>query len=201
MTCLIVHPGIVGDRGPSALDWAILRGAGQWGVTVLQAEAEMDAGPVWASESFPMRAASKGSLYRREVGSAAVKAVLRAVEHVRKGKFRPTRFTGDDGWNPPMTQADRAIDWTRDGTETVLRKIRSADGFPGVHDIIDGQSFALFDAHADGTARGAPGALVGRRHHAICRATVRRRGLDHPSQADFGWRTVVQAPGDPGTRR
>ena len=22
-TCLIVHPGIVGDRGPSALDWAI----------------------------------------------------------------------------------------------------------------------------------------------------------------------------------
>lgn len=21
--CLVVHPGIVGDRGPSALDWAI----------------------------------------------------------------------------------------------------------------------------------------------------------------------------------
>ena len=24
--CLIVHPGVKGDRGPSALDWAILRG-------------------------------------------------------------------------------------------------------------------------------------------------------------------------------
>ncbi len=23
-TCLIVHPGIIGDRGPSSLDWAIL---------------------------------------------------------------------------------------------------------------------------------------------------------------------------------
>lgn len=23
-TCLIVHPGIPGDRGPSALDWALL---------------------------------------------------------------------------------------------------------------------------------------------------------------------------------
>ena len=22
--CLIVHPGIIGDRGPSALDWAIM---------------------------------------------------------------------------------------------------------------------------------------------------------------------------------
>src|SRR5450631_4550738 len=51
--CLIVHPGPAGDRGPAALDWAILRGVGAWGVTVLQANAELDAGPVWASASFP----------------------------------------------------------------------------------------------------------------------------------------------------
>ena len=25
-TCIIVHPGIKGDRGPSSLDWAILNG-------------------------------------------------------------------------------------------------------------------------------------------------------------------------------
>lgn len=31
-TCLIVHPGIVGDRGPSSLDWAILEGEPDWGV-------------------------------------------------------------------------------------------------------------------------------------------------------------------------
>ena len=65
--CLIVHPGIVGDRGPSALDWAIFDQAREWGVTVLRAEAELDAGPVWAAETFPMREASKSSLYRREV--------------------------------------------------------------------------------------------------------------------------------------
>ena len=35
--CLVVHPGIVGDRGPSALDWAILNDETHWGVTVLQA--------------------------------------------------------------------------------------------------------------------------------------------------------------------
>ena len=51
MPCLIVHPGIVGDRGPSALDWAILEGEREWGVTVLRADAELDAGPVWASET------------------------------------------------------------------------------------------------------------------------------------------------------
>jgi putative two-component system hydrogenase maturation factor HypX/HoxX len=69
--CLVVHPGIAGDRGPSALDWAIQRGRREWGVTVLQAEAEMDAGPVWAAATFPLRSAKKSSIYRNEVTEAS----------------------------------------------------------------------------------------------------------------------------------
>ncbi|NMF97757.1 hydrogenase maturation protein [Aromatoleum toluolicum] len=90
---LIVHPGIVGDRGPSALDWAITNGEGEWGVTVLQAEAEMDAGPVWASVRFPMCAATKASLYRNEVTAAALQAVRSAIQNVprwREGQWTPT---------------------------------------------------------------------------------------------------------------
>jgi putative two-component system hydrogenase maturation factor HypX/HoxX len=52
--CLVVHPGIVGDRGPSSLDWAIATGERNWGVTILQADAEMDADPVWATREFPL---------------------------------------------------------------------------------------------------------------------------------------------------
>ena len=44
--CMVVHPGILGDRGPSALDWAILNDETSWGVTILQANAEMDAGDI-----------------------------------------------------------------------------------------------------------------------------------------------------------
>ena len=51
--CIIVHPGIEGDRGPSSLDWAIQERWEIWGVTLLQAVAEMDAGPIWASRSPP----------------------------------------------------------------------------------------------------------------------------------------------------
>src|SRR5215467_11031381 len=78
--CFIVHPGPVGDRGPSSLDWAIMGGAARWGVTVLQANAEMDAGDIWASAGFPVPSAcSKSSLYRTEVADAALEAVLAAV--------------------------------------------------------------------------------------------------------------------------
>ncbi|HZX88065.1 MAG TPA: formyltransferase family protein, partial [Reyranella sp.] len=65
--CFVVHPGPPGDRGPAALDWAILEGQREWGVTVLQADGDFDAGPVWGAATFPLLAASKGAIYRREV--------------------------------------------------------------------------------------------------------------------------------------
>jgi putative two-component system hydrogenase maturation factor HypX/HoxX len=174
--CLIVHPGIRGDRGPSALDWAILNGEQEWGVTVLQAAAEMDAGDIWASANFPMRAASKGSLYRNEVTEAAAVAVLEAVEKFAAGgspePLDDVRPGVRGQWRPAMRQEDRAIDWLHDGTATVLRKIRSADGFPGVLDEVLGMACYLYDAHPEAGLRGAPGEVITRCNGMICRATV-----------------------------
>jgi putative two-component system hydrogenase maturation factor HypX/HoxX len=47
--CLVIHPGIEGDRGMSSIDWALQESQPEWGVTILQAEEEMDAGPIWAT--------------------------------------------------------------------------------------------------------------------------------------------------------
>jgi putative two-component system protein, hydrogenase maturation factor HypX/HoxX len=172
--CLIVHPGPPGDRGPSALDWAILRGEKSWGVTVLQAQAEFDAGPVWGSAAFPMRRARKSSLYRNEVTEGAVSAVRAALARIARGAGPlPDAARGDaHGWQPALRQHERAIDWTRDDTATVLRKIHSADGFPGLEDLLFGRRFKLFDAHAEMHLTGQAGAIIARRHEAICRATA-----------------------------
>ena len=168
--CLIVHPGIVGDRGPSALDWAIQKGLAEWGVTVLQAEAEMDAGPVWAAANFPLRTAKKSSIYRNEVTEAAVRAVIVAVDRVKQGNFSPERHPGQA--HALMKQADRAIDWQRESSSAILAKLNAADGFPGVADQLFGHNCHLFDAWTEATLKGTPGSLLGRRETAICRATV-----------------------------
>ena len=152
--CFIVHPGIPGDRGPAALDWAIQRGEARWGVTVLQAEAEMDAGPVWASAEFPMRPASKGSLYRNEVTEAAVLAVRQAVGRFAAGDYTPQRVPGQA--LPLMKQHDRAIDWSVDDSASILARLQAADGFPGVADSLFGEACHLFDAWPEGDAKPSP---------------------------------------------
>ncbi|MBR9973449.1 hydrogenase maturation protein [Magnetospirillum sulfuroxidans] len=160
-TCLVIHPGPVGDRGPAALDWAILNRAESWGVTVLQAEAEMDAGPVWASRTFPLRAATKSSLYRNEVTEAAVEAVMEALN--RPQPQRPAAPL----WRPAMPQSARAIDWNADDTATILRKLRASDGAPGVRD----GDYYLFDGHPADGLTGPPGHWLAQRDGMVARAT------------------------------
>jgi putative two-component system hydrogenase maturation factor HypX/HoxX len=176
--CIVIHPGITGDRGPSALDWAIINCEREWGVTALQANGVMDAGDIWASVNFAMRDATKASLYRNEVTEAAVKAVELVLSRLAQTEFRPEPLdyaTPDVRGRArrPMRQADRAIDWRRDDTATVLRKIRAADGAPGVLDDINAVACYLYDAHVEGRLRGGvPGEILAQRSGAICRATV-----------------------------
>ncbi len=174
--CLIVHPGPRGDRGSSSLDWAIMGGAERWGVTVLQANAEMDAGDIWASVEFEMPGCSKSSAYRTEVADAAARAVLLAVARFAGGRCRPEPLDyGRPGvtgrWRPPCRQADRRIDWPTEPTEAVLAKLRAADSSPGVLDEISGTQYYLIGGHPEDELRGPPGTILARREGAICRAT------------------------------
>jgi len=136
----------------------------------------MDAGPVWASVNFPMRAARKSSLYRNEVTEAAVTSVLQAIDRYEMGKFIPvhlheSRSDAHGKWQPLVQQSDRRIDWLADDTQTVLRKIHSADGSPGIEDALLGVACRLYDACEEDSLRGVPGEIIARRHGAVCRAT------------------------------
>jgi putative two-component system protein, hydrogenase maturation factor HypX/HoxX len=174
--CFIVHPGPRGDRGPSSLDWAIMTGAGRWGVTVLQANAEMDAGDIWASVEFAMPGGSKSSAYRTEVTDAASHAVRLAVTRFAGGRYRPEpldygRPDVTGRCRPPCRQADRRIDWAAEPTEAVLAKLHAADSSPGALDEIGDTEYYLIGGHPDDELRGRPGTVLARRDGAICRAT------------------------------
>lgn len=175
--CLIVHPGIEGDRGPSSLDWAISGDKSYWGVTLLQADAEMDAGDIWGTAEFPLRDAGKTSMYKREVSEAAVRLIKQAIADAASPTFKPRPLNYD---NPnvkgvlldTMRQPDRKIDWQRDSTRTVLQKIRAADTSPGVLDQMLGYEVFLYGPIEEPHLRGDPGELLALAYGAACIATV-----------------------------
>ncbi|MEU8611466.1 enoyl-CoA hydratase-related protein [Actinoplanes sp. NPDC048791] len=175
---VIIHPGPVGDRGPSSLDWAITEGVTTWGVTALQAVQEMDAGPIWATRTFPMPvgAPRKSSLYQGPVADAAMECVFEVLAKAADPGFRPVPATEmtievpGTRARPVMKQADRAFEWSL-SSEQILRRIRAADGAPGVRTTVGGLEVFAYDAHP-GLARGArPGTVLSRRQGAVLVAT------------------------------
>lgn len=174
-TCLIIHPGIVGDRGGASLDWAVLDRCEEWGVTILQAVEKMDAGPVWATRFFLMREINKAKLYRHEVTQAAMAALLEAVERFRSGSFAPLLpedFPSKkrDGYRRLTTQSDFAFSWN-DDTSDILRKMRAADSDPGVLRTFFGRDYYCYGAWEEGRLNGSPGQILARRDDALCVAT------------------------------
>lgn len=200
--CLIVHPGIRGDRGPSSLDWALMEGRSRWGVTLLQAIEEMDMGPIWSFREFDIptpcdksaaastacRSAgdfSKSFLYRSEVTRSAVECIIEAVDRFQDPSFLPTPVDYSDAavrgsLKPTMKQDDRRICWLTDTAADVCRKIRAADSQPGVLDTICNVEYFCYGAHTDfcyqlrqeGSGSIAPGDVIGKFEGAVCRATV-----------------------------
>jgi putative two-component system hydrogenase maturation factor HypX/HoxX len=171
---IIIHPGPVGDRGASSLDWAVTDGAATWGVTAVQAAEEFDAGPVWARRTFPIGPAArrKSSLYNGPVSDAAVQLVREVVASASDPNFVP-RSLGDGALpapgrlRPTMRQADRAFSWS-DPTKHIVRRIRAADGSPGVRTTLCGQAVSVFDAHPGPPLPGIePGTVAAVRHGGV----------------------------------
>lgn len=172
---IIIHPGPVGDRGPSSLDHAITEGASTWGVTALQAVEEMDAGPVWATRSFPMPAGTprKTTLYNGPVSDATMACVAEVMAKAADATFSPVpleqayRPVPGTRLRPQLRQADRAFSW-EEPAEEIVRRIRAADGTPGTLTRVAGIPAYAYDASPDTSGRwGPPGSVLGHADGAV----------------------------------
>ena len=137
----------------------------------------MDAGPIWASQNLPGRpgrAEQERALQRAgdrhrdgldprgggQGGRPGIRARTAGLHPAR----RPRTSTAA---GPPST--DRSFSWS-EPTEHILRRIRAADGAPGVPTRLCGLPVAVFDAHrgrVDPRVPAEPGTVLARRHGAV----------------------------------
>ncbi|GBG77433.1 hypothetical protein CBR_g23882 [Chara braunii] len=152
--CIIVHPGIEGDRGMSSIDWALLDGAKEWGVTLLQADREMDAGPIWATRTFLIERdhPTKSSLYRIECIDAAMECIHEFVAKLVSGvQPRPLDYSDTNvkgRLRPKMLPKDRTINWNF-SAEEIARIVRGCDSQPGAMATVEHKCVYLFGAHVE----------------------------------------------------
>lgn len=163
----ILHPGVIGDRGHQSLDHAINDEKEQWGVVILKANEELDAGDIYASANFPMRKASKGSLYRNEVCNATSKALTELLENFSNQNFKATPQIKNE-IHERLTQSNRKIDWQKDSVDVIIKKINMSDSYPGVEEEFFGITCYMYGVCKEDILRGKPKEIIAKRDGAIC---------------------------------
>jgi putative two-component system hydrogenase maturation factor HypX/HoxX len=158
----ILHPAPIGDRGAFSLEYALNQK--KWGVVWLRAVEELDAGDIYSHDEFKVRDTYKASLYRQEVVCSSLKSLDTLFQNrYQKQILNPL--------HEPFTQDIRKIDWQRDNTDTIIKKIYQADSFPGVKDEILGVECYLFGVWREAKFRGSPKEILAKRDGAICLGT------------------------------
>ena len=163
---LNVHASLLPElRGAAPINWAIIRGHRESGISIQRMVVELDAGPVLGQTRIPISATmTAGALYEEaaEAGGARLVAVL---DDLASG--RAVETPQDDAratWAPKLDREAARIDWSRPAAE-VANRLRGCDPWP-----------------AAWTSLAAPAGLAGTRVQCFeprvgdCRRGRRRRG-------------------------
>lgn len=103
--------------------------------------------------------------------------IFEAIEKISSGTERPQSldyFSPDviGRPHPPIRKTDRVVDWARQDTNEILRRVRSGDGSPGAAGEWFGEEFTFYDVHPEDSLRGVPGQLIAQRNGAVCVGTT-----------------------------
>ena len=146
-------------RGAAPIQYAILRGEAETGITIMQMEAGLDSGPILHRVTTPIEAdETAGQLAERlaEMGGAAL---IEALSLISGSLVRPQLQDHERATFAPKIDREMArLVWERDAA-TLVRQVRAFDPSPGAWTTLNGGVLKLFSAReVPGT--GAPGDVL-----------------------------------------
>ena len=142
------HPSLLPKyRGPSSINWPIIRGDTKTGLTIFRPTDGLDEGPVILQKETPVGPDDTlGTVYFERLFPMGVKAMLEAAELVMAGKHREVVQDESqatyEGW---CRAAEAKINWANH-VDFIYNTIRGCNPAPGAWTTLNGKSVQIFDA-------------------------------------------------------
>jgi len=161
------HPSLLPKyRGPSSINWPIIRGETKTGLTIFRPTDGLDEGPVVLQKETPLSADDTlGTVYFDRLFPMGVEAMLEAADLVMAGKHREIAQDESqasyEGW---CRKAEARISWSTH-VEFTYNLIRGCNPAPGAWTTLEGKELQIFDAKKHlvrtfGAVRGKLGEVV-----------------------------------------
>jgi len=131
--CLNVHPSLLPKyRGPSPIQYAILNGDKETGVTIMLIDEKIDHGPIIAISKLQISNSkiTYGEL-SKELASLGAKLLIETIPKWIEGKIKPKPQDESKAiYTKIISKEEGKIDWKKPA-EDIERQIRAFDPWPG----------------------------------------------------------------------
>jgi len=162
------HPSILPrHRGASAINWALIMGDKQTGLSIFWPDEGIDTGPILLQKQVDIGPQdTAGSLYFNRLFPLGVAAIVESVKLIREGKA--PRIAQDDSkatYEPPCNDRVAGLDWDSAGQQ-IYDLIRGCDPQPGAYAELRGEKVRFYGADfvpgkIGGEIDVAPGTVTG----------------------------------------
>ena len=142
------HPSLLpAYRGPSAINWPIIKGETETGLSIFWPDNGLDTGDVLIQKKTPISGTDTlGSVYFDRLFPMGVDAMLEAVDLVKTGKAPRIKQDEAKATYEGRCGPDNAhIDWGRPWQE-IDRLIRGCNPAPSAWSTLDGKTLKIFEA-------------------------------------------------------
>jgi methionyl-tRNA formyltransferase len=161
------HPSLLPKfRGPSSINWPIIKGENRTGLTIFRPTDGLDEGPVVLQKETPIGPDDTlGTVYFDRLFPMGVKAMLDAADLVVANKHKELAQdeakASYEGW---CRKAEARINWASH-VDFVYNLIRGCNPAPGAWCTLDGKELQVFDARKHvvrtfGAVKGKTGEVV-----------------------------------------
>jgi len=161
--CMNLHASLLPRyRGAAPIQWAIMCGETETGVSLMQMDEGLDSGPVYCARRIPISpednagtlAEKLAELCAEVVRDDLPRAVAGALPAVPQDEALVTLA-------PPLSREHGVLDWARSPGD-LANQVRGLAPRPGAHTTVAGKTLKILEARAAPADRviGAPGAVV-----------------------------------------
>lgn len=133
-----LHPSLLPRwRGAAPIAWALIAGDRETGLTVHRLIDRLDAGEIFARETFPIAPDDDGQTLAARLAPAGARLLRSVVDEIENGRAAPV--PQDDSRATPapkLAKEDGLIDW-REPAEAIHHRVRGLVPWPGSFTHID----------------------------------------------------------------
>lgn len=160
--CINIHGSLLPKyRGASPIQWAVLNGDSEAGVTSMQMDEGLDTGDMLLTEKIPVdeNETAEGLFEKLSVLGADV--LEKTISELENGSLVPVKQDDSKATYVGMLSKEMSrVDWSLSAWE-IHNKIRGLYSWPGASTVLDGKTLKLHKARlSDKKGNNIPGSVV-----------------------------------------